>query len=454
MESVLHIKNFGAIKDVTLNLKSVNVFIGEQATGKSAIAKLYTILKSPRKFITTRQDKITENIPDEGSFTTDNFIETLKDYNIDSFLEKGTEITFKSELHEIVFKNNSLTYTPKLLQKVNSLKSSMTDFEANRNQIFSEFKDLCHNFILFDLTATNQLVKEKRIALGTPLFSRTDDLTKVNSEDCKNLINVIEDIEKDLSTKAALYIPAERIISNIIKKSALNLILNNVPIPKHILQFGAELEKSSLNEIDLSFIKKELKYKNINGEDKIFIGDDKNILLTESASGIQSVVPILSSILSNINIKHHSFVIEEPELNLFPTAQYNLIQFLEENRSDFSDFWEDVGTIHTYTTHSPYILSSFNNLLYAHKVMNKLHYKIEESSSNKRETEKEEINNTIKKIVKATINPNFFTAYQIYDGYAESIFDDQAGLIKENFIDKATDKINDDFDALMELENE
>src|SRR5205807_2415162 len=108
----------------------------------------------------------------------------------------------------------------------------------------------------------------------------------------------IKVIEKDLSTNTALYIPAERNFSNIIKKYSLNLILNKVPIPKHILSFGAELEKIELKEIPLNFIQKNLVYKIINGEDRIYTDNEHSIMLIEAASGIQSVVPVLLPILS------------------------------------------------------------------------------------------------------------------------------------------------------------
>jgi predicted ATPase len=54
MQSQLIVKNFGPIKSVNLDLKNVNVFIGPQASGKSALAKIYTIFKAPRKFLGTK----------------------------------------------------------------------------------------------------------------------------------------------------------------------------------------------------------------------------------------------------------------------------------------------------------------------------------------------------------------------------------------------------------------
>ena len=50
MKSKLIVKHFGPIEIADLDLKSVNVFIGPQASGKSTLAKLYTICNSPRLY--------------------------------------------------------------------------------------------------------------------------------------------------------------------------------------------------------------------------------------------------------------------------------------------------------------------------------------------------------------------------------------------------------------------
>ncbi len=46
----LIIKNFGPIKDVNLDLRKTTIFIGEQASGKSTLAKLIGILRTPHYF--------------------------------------------------------------------------------------------------------------------------------------------------------------------------------------------------------------------------------------------------------------------------------------------------------------------------------------------------------------------------------------------------------------------
>jgi predicted ATPase len=188
-----------------------------------------------------------------------------------------------------------------------------------------------------------------------------------------------------------------------------------------------------VKEFDLNFLKKGTKYKNVNGIDRIFFNSKDSIKLTESASGFQSVIPIVLPIQnekSNYR-EHYSFVIEEPETNLFPKAQYELLKFLEKDRSD--DFDKiDQGIIHTYTTHSPFILSSLNNMLYAFKKGNLAN-----------DVVKDKISKVLNK--NNWINPSHFSAYQIENGKAKSIMDRTSGLIKDNVIDYVSEDIIDDF---------
>ena len=65
MKEKLIIKNFGPIKDVELELGRFNVLIGEQATGKSTIAKLLAVC---RYFSYIVNDQGVFNYPVENKF--------------------------------------------------------------------------------------------------------------------------------------------------------------------------------------------------------------------------------------------------------------------------------------------------------------------------------------------------------------------------------------------------
>lgn len=60
----------------------------------------------------------------------------------------------------------------------------------------------------------------------------------------------------------------------------------------------------------------------------------------------------------------------------------------------------------------------------------------------------------IEAIIGPEINPENFTAYQIVDGRAQSIFNEETELIDENYIDKVSDEMNDDFAKLMDIISE
>lgn len=63
MERKLIICNFGAIASAEINLKDFNIFIGEQGSGKSTIAKLITIFQNNAiELLKTDSDLFNEQI--------------------------------------------------------------------------------------------------------------------------------------------------------------------------------------------------------------------------------------------------------------------------------------------------------------------------------------------------------------------------------------------------------
>ncbi|MFN5984212.1 MAG: AAA family ATPase, partial [Fluviicola sp.] len=259
----------------------------------------------------------------------------------------------------------------------------------------------------------------------------------LNDEEKRNIIKTVDFFKYYIFYCDALYVPAERAILNLLKQASFGFQLLKIAIPNHLLGYGNlfEIASKNISELNLNFLSKNTSYKFENGVDKIYFSKNENVKLSESASSFQSIIPLLLPIINekeNQN-KQYSFVIEEPETNLFPKAQYELMKFLEKDRKD--DFGMiDKGSIHTYTTHSPFILSSLNNMLYAYK-MGLIDRK------NKNIIEK------ISKIIPEEnwIDPNTFSAYEIKNGKAKNIFDRKSGLIKENAIDLISEDIIEDF---------
>lgn len=428
MNATLKVKNFGPIKDVELDLRDVNVFIGPQASGKSVLAKLYTICKSPIMYHQTRLranpfSKSNNNMGGAlASYIVDvqKFKVAAEKYSLNSFFSDDTFIYFKNSIFTFEYFNGSISFVAfeGLLKYVDSNFDLITIDDEQLNRDWECLMELS-NFI----STYHSMNKNNEVNLNNGWKISLINFALIN--EFENTVN---------------YIPSERTLAVLLKKAALNLMHQRVPIPEHLLEFAANYNTASdkIKNLDLSYLKSSASYKNIDGED--FILDDGTTLkLSESASGLQSVVPLLITLEHLRNDKeenafHQAFVIEEPETNLFPKAQYALLKYLERNRPD-DDGKIDTGSVHIYTTHSPFILSSLNNMLYAYKKGNAASPSVQE-----------EIAKVLPK--ENWISPERFNAYQIIDGKAESIFDRESGLIQENIIDQISDDIIEDFRSI------
>ena len=436
MNATLKVKNFGPIKDVELDLRDVNVFIGPQASGKSVLAKLYTICKSPSLYCQGVDDmRNFENIDSGKAFLyfshemkSTKFFENLAKFSLGAFYNNKTIIEFDCSTHFLQFKDGDFNFIDKL--------ANYEIPDTLENSTIKEFDNKLNAFRPISFYLESELSK-------TALIAHISSQNEINDETIelfRKKLNLWNNFRRLLYSIKCNYIPSERTLAVLLKKAALNLMHQRVPIPEHLLEFAANYNTATdkIKNLDLSYLKLSARYKNIDGEDFI-LDDDTTLKLSESASGLQSVVPLLIT-LENLknsgeeNAFHQAFVIEEPETNLFPKAQYALLKYLEKNRPN-DEGKIDTGSVHIYTTHSPFILSSLNNMLYAYKKGNAASTKVQE-----------EIAQILPK--ENWISPERFSAYQIVDGKAESIFDRESGLIQENIIDQISDDIIEDFRSI------
>ncbi len=134
------------------------------------------------------------------------------------------------------------------------------------------------------------------------------------------------------------------------------------------------------------------------------------------------------------------FFLEEPEMSVFPSTQYDLVRIFARiaNEPILDAHW-------VITTHSPYILSAFDNLIKAGLVG--------DISGDHREA--------VSKILdqKYWIRPEDFRAYALKPVEAdpgkfetESIYDEKTGLIDGDYLDDVSSKISDEFGQLLEIQ--
>jgi predicted ATPase len=276
MEELI-VKNFGAIKDIKISLKDLTIFIGKSGTGKSTLSKLIAIFR---------------NIDFWNEVKS--FDELFKEYQIQKFLQADTFISYKSDYLHITYKDTKLGKTN-----------------------FSE-----------------KFIKEHKKLVELELVKKnTQDNIKENIKENINIISNYNIFQSIISQ--SFIIPAERLLASVLVESYAVLDKENIvrTLPKPLLDFVAEfndISKTSNNYnipiFDVSYKKGE------DGLDYIVLPDKTELLLRFAASGMQTVIPallILEHYAQNNETKK-SFTFEEPELNLFPTAQKKLVEFMAE----------------------------------------------------------------------------------------------------------------------------
>lgn len=186
--------------------------------------------------------------------------------------------------------------------------------------------------------------------------------------------NYDELIKKNFSkTNSVTYIPADRIATSLFSAATWTALIDfadgrvdALDMPKYFLRFINLFErlKKTKEEYDFTEILG-IKFRQDNGIDKIVLNDGTTISVNESSSAIQSNLSLCTIIDWQSEIRdentHTTFLIEEPELNLFPATQQKLMQYLVNNTILYKNHL-------LLTTHSPYVLTSLNNLMYAYRV--------------------------------------------------------------------------------------
>ena len=432
----LIVKNFGPLKDIEIEVREMVTFIGAQASGKSTLAKLLSIFED-------ENFRRNENIK---------FEDELKKYNILNYLQRETIIEYNNIKSDKNYVNFS--YENENFQKYNSFYWIDLIKSNNDKENIEIFKGMINsdlNFLIFNkLEYIQKFVKifnendEKQELINYIVLTKNKrqkiDVNKIfeilkTEGSTENYISFYEkliNILPEIYSFDSIYIPTERSFLHLIAENFLGLINNNVQIPKYLLESGQDYEKAikTIKELPLSIINKKLQYKREGKTSYIYHNKNEKVDLLESASGLQSIIPVLLLVEYAKSLKdeyNFNFVVEEPELNLYPKAQHELIKYLVKNC-----LLDRKNLI--LTTHSPFVLASLNNLLLAY---------------DKGQTKPKEVNKIIKK--DSWLNPKNFIAYQLKNGKAYKIMDDKLGQIKENMIDTISDDFSDEFDKLLDL---
>lgn len=169
-------------------------------------------------------------------------------------------------------------------------------------------------------------------------------------------------------------------------------------------------------------------YRYMDGEERLYLDEKRYVKINLSSSGQQEVVWIFNLLFYYLLEERRVFLIlEEPESHLYPEAQ----RVVSEVLSLFSG----CGNALLVTTHSPYVLGTFNYLLLATQAP---------------EDRQQEVKKAIHK--RKWLNPKTTAAYFISGGCMKNILTSEDGLslIQNSAIDGASQSINQLTDAILD----
>jgi predicted ATP-dependent endonuclease of OLD family len=394
----LIIKDFGPIKNVELELGRFNVLIGENATGKSTVAKILAVC---RYFSYIKWDGSFE-IP---NLNESNFSLGLSAWGLNEYIREESFILYECQHYSLTVENKMINF-PDFDNETGDVSERLEPiFSETLNPISREFKNL--------LSELESITPDGSVQLfwTTPVSFFQNNVAKVMDN--------------------PFYLPTERGLQSIFSlgKNSIQNISDSL-----FNQFARIDQVARLFKNDTVIEPLDISYKNVDG--KGFVkknNEEKFYSLFNAASGYQSTIPVVLLIkyYGEIRKKRKTFFIEEPELNLFPEAQKELVNYLVENSVSY-------GHTILLTTHSPYILTSLNNLMYAYEVG---------------VDKPDEVNKVINK--KYWINPEDVSAYRLLaDGTAKKIIttSEDGTLIDADEIDEVSRDINKDFDELIRVD--
>ena len=396
MNERLIVKSFGPVKDLDILFKKVTLFIGDQGTGKSCVAKLFSTFKWLEKVLSQKKYKL-------SYFEQYNRFKTMlcAYHRIDSFIDNGNPyIKFEGELYDFLYENGHFSVIDKK-QEIKGISKvmyvpaerSIVSVAENKSKLLKELPDSSETF-------SDEFVNAKKYfqsGFNLPFeglrfeYDNLNDIGWIQGTNYKvRLTNASSGIQSSLP----MCIVSEFLSSKISNKEEIKL---------------SKEEKDKL-------------------EKRI-----AEIMQNEEYS--DSIKDMMIRQLSYANRYNQLInIVEEPELNLFPRSQMEVLFSLISNNASAEE------NMLVFTTHSPYSLAIINTMIMGAKAY-----------ANATEEQRGQIEAILP--VKYQINDNEIAAYRLSSSdecYCQSVINEKTGLVSKNELDSASDEIMRVFNSLYQ----
>ena len=395
MNERLIVKSFGPVKDLDVIFKKVTLFIGDQGTGKSCVAKLFSMFKWTEKVLSQKKYKL-------SYFEQYNRFQKMlcKYHRIESFVNESSYIKFEGDLYDFLYENGNFSVIDKNheikgISKVMYVPAerSIVSVAENKSKLLKELPDSSETF-------SDEFVNAKKFfqsGYNLPFdglrfeYASLNDAGWIHGANYKvRLINASSGIQSSLP----MCIVSEYLSSKISDKEEVKL---------------SKEEKDKLEKRVAEIMQNE-----------------------EYSDSIKDMMIRQLSYANRYNQLIN--IVEEPELNLFPRSQMEVLFSLISNNASAEE------NMLVFTTHSPYSLAIINTMIMGAKAY-----------ANATEEQRGQIEAILP--VKYQINENEIAAYRLSSSdecYCQSVINEKTGLVSKNELDSASDEIMRVFNSLYQ----
>lgn len=408
----LIIRNIGPIKDIDLDLNKINVFIGPQGSGKSTIAKIISFCSWLEK-----DNAVTEQACSDG------LIARLASFHhMEGYFSQDSELLYEGD-------NIAFAYNWK-----EGIDDSLSErFANNCMECKSEKEAILHA----DNKSVNPKVAyipaERNFVSAVPSLRNYSD----KDDNLQSFVNDWFEAKRHYTREAPMPIMS----------LGLDYFYNQGVDADYLLQKGADnaipLVSASSGYQSIVPLVVLLRWlsSGIYAENKPFSPAEnervRNLLTHLSAISEEAnakIIERLRGFLEGRVYSHTQFIIEEPEQNLFPRTQMELLYQL------LSEINHGRGHRLVLTTHSPYILYALNNCILAHIVKDAMDEELSKSLA----------------CTKHAVKPKDVSVWSIADGCIRNesnefnkTIQDSRGLVRKNYFNDVMKDVMDEFNTML-----
>lgn len=352
--SKLIIDNIGPISHVDIPINRLNVIIGKQSSGKSTIAKVLSFCLWLEKDIIAHQEK---------DYVDASFLikELLNYHKIANYIREGAYIHYDGDF--ITFDYHSPDeFSITLSDSFNNAENGKVAYIPSERNIVaitnisslqmdkSYVRDFIFNWLSIHSIYTKE-VAMPIVDLGIKYYYDEDSKSdKVILSDGKEL--EIDEVSSGIQSVIPLYVYMNYVTKWIFKNEEGTSYDKYSVIQKALIrEVMKDVDEDTMNKaLNIPSLQEKLK-------------ENLSILRRAARENLQGeeFTPV-TDLMEKLEKPHFAnLIIEEPELNLFPQTQVNLVYAMLRE----IDFDRDKVMI---TTHSPYTLYAINNCMLSHKV--------------------------------------------------------------------------------------